>query len=51
MGGGWFKVTSTAGAELAKVVDAIDINSQPIEYLAVSSIVTQDVSTSELDPL
>ena len=51
MGRGWFKVTSTAGAELAKVVDAIDVNSQPIDYLAVSSIANTEVTNSELDPL
>jgi|TARA_R110000796_G_scaffold228176_2_gene345153 hypothetical protein len=51
MGGGWFKVTSTAGAELAKVVDAIDVNSQPIEYLEVTSITTLNRTNSELDPL
>ena len=51
LGNGWFKVTSTAGTELAKVVDAIDINSQPIQYLAVSNISTPAVGSSDLDPL
>ena len=47
LGHGWFKVTSTAGAELAKVVDAIDVNSQPIEYLAVSNITTTSITASD----
>ena len=51
LGNGWFKVTSTAGTELAKVVDAIDVNSQPIQYLAVSNISTPAVGSSDLDPL
>ena len=49
--GGWHKVKSTNGAELATFCDKIDVVSQPIEFTGVTSLGALDISNTELDPL
>lgn len=49
--GGWHKVKSTNGAELAGLCDMIDVASQPIDFQGVTSLGALDISNTELDPL
>ena len=49
--GGWHKVKSTNGSELAGLCDKIDSSSHPIDFQGVTSLGALDISTSDLDPL
>lgn len=51
MGGGWFLVNSNNGVELGKVVDSIEINSVPMQFLEnVSTINNMNGQTTDIDP-
>jgi hypothetical protein len=51
LGMGFFLVATTDGVNLSQHVDSIDINSQPMNFLSVSSITEMNPGAQTLDPL
>jgi hypothetical protein len=51
LGMGFFLVATTDGVNLSQHVETIDINSQPINFLAVSSITAMNPGAQTLDPM
>lgn len=51
LGMGFFLVSTTDGVNLSGHVESIDINSQPMTYLAVSNITAMNGTPSSVDPL
>ena len=50
LGNGFFRVKTSTGLELAKVVEGIDISDTPVQFLGTSSVSAMSVEETEIDP-
>jgi hypothetical protein len=50
LGNGFFRVKTSTGLELAKVVEGIDISDTPVQFLGTSSVSAMSVEETDIDP-